>query len=137
MTARFYFHISNLSSILFFAVITSNSIFKWEGTYIHSIWYLLAPLLLVGFLLTFLAKKKDPSVKNPVKEGKIARVLYYAGLIILLATVLLLKEDPWAFPLMIIGICAQVAGLFISFFVKSSLAIENAEITDDVDYEER
>ena len=133
MTARTYFHISNLCSILFFAVITANSIFKLEETYIHSIWYVLAPLLLIGFLLTFLAKKKDVSIKNPVQEGKIARVPYYAGIIILLGTMFLLKEDPWSFPLMIIGVCAQVAGLFISIFIKSSLPVENTEVTDVVD----
>jgi len=137
MSPRMYFHISNLSSILFFAVITSNSIFKWEENYIHSIWYILAPLLLIGFGLTALAKRKDPTVNNPVKEGKITRVFYYAGLIILLATVLLLKEDPWAFPLMILGVCTQVIGLIMSFFVQAPEVVNNDEIIDDVDYEER
>ncbi|MBL4705273.1 MAG: hypothetical protein JKY54_12180 [Flavobacteriales bacterium] len=132
MTARVYYHLSNACSVLFFAVIGSNYILKIEGKFIHSIWYILAPLLLGGFLLSALARRKDPTILNPVKEGKITKVLSLIGLILIIAAAFVFSGDLMAIPIMALGILAQITALILSFFLKEQENDVDDEIINEL-----
>ena len=132
MTARNIYHIANLTTIVFFAVLGANILFDLER-YMKSVWFILAPLLLLGFILQSVAKKKDSDAVNPMREVKLARWINFGGLAVVLAGVTIFRGEPLHASLCIVlGILLQVAAILISIFSKGFDTYKDQEVLDEV-----